>query len=104
MDDYKIDETDVTSDNQYCASSDSDSSDKLSQSHEHDGSETRSHSESHILHQMEEFYDKNYENYEVYTEENVFQEKVWKIYFDDAYDLIYIFWAKIKQVKGSTLY
>ena len=46
---------------------------------------------------MEEFYDNNYENYEVYTDENVFNEKVWKIYFDDVYDLIYIFWAKIKQ-------
>ena len=45
---------------------------------------------------MEEYYDKNYMNYEVFTDENIFQEKVWKIYYDDVFDLVYCFWAKIR--------
>ena len=53
---------------------------------------------------MEAYYDKNYDNYEIYIDDNVFQEKVWKVYYDDAFDLIYVFWAKVRQVKGETVY
>ena len=44
---------------------------------------------------MEEYYNKNYNKYEIYVGDNIYQERVWNLYYDDKYDLIYVFSAKI---------
>ena len=41
------------------------------------------------------YYDKNYNNYEIFEHDNIFQERVWRLYYDEKYDLIYVFWAKV---------
>ena len=44
---------------------------------------------------MEQYYNKNYKRYDVYESSDIFQERVWQIYYDDKYDLVYIFNATI---------
>ena len=52
---------------------------------------------------MEAFYNKNYKNYEVFTAENFFQQRIWNLHYDSQYDLAYVFLATIKQIKGEKL-
>ena len=56
-----------------------------------------SYFENKIYKEMENFYDNTFSSYELNTIKNIFQEKVWKIYYDEIYDLTYIFIAKINQ-------
>ena len=52
---------------------------------------------------MEEFYDKHYRNYEVCSADAFATQKGWNIFYDENYDLIYIFIGKIRQIKGKKL-
>ena len=49
---------------------------------------------------MENYYNSNYRKYDIYLSKNFFQERVWNIFYDETYDLVYIFIAKIEQVRG----
>ena len=50
---------------------------------------------------MKHYYDENYVKFQVSKIEDYINEKVWKIYFDEHYDLIYIFIAKIRIISGD---
>lgn len=52
---------------------------------------------------MEAFYDKTYNDYEVFTIPDFIGKKVINLIYDINYDLIYIFLAKVKQIKGKKL-
>jgi len=52
---------------------------------------------------MEMFYDDNFECFEVGTNNNFYEERVWNIYYDNKYDLIYLFLGKIKQLRGERI-
>ena len=44
---------------------------------------------------MEGYYDKNYKNYSVSTNDNIMDEKVWNLFYDDTNDYVYVFLAKV---------
>jgi len=50
---------------------------------------------------MEGYYDKNYKNYSVSTNDNIMDEKVWNLFYDDTNDYVYVFLAKVHQIKGK---
>ena len=50
---------------------------------------------------LENYYDKNYINYEVNHIDDYLHNQVWNVYYDQKYDLTYIFLAKIKLVCGK---
>jgi len=50
---------------------------------------------------MEKFYDLNYHNFQICEIENYHEEKVWNIQYDDVFDLLYVFVAKIKRLDGD---
>lgn len=52
---------------------------------------------------MESFYDNNYRNYEVFSSDKITSQKVWNLFYDENYDLVYIFIGKVKQLKGKRL-
>ena len=54
-----------------------------------------------VLEKMEGYYDKNYKNYSVCTNDNIMDEKVWNIFYDDTNDYVYVFLAKVHQIKGK---
>lgn len=59
--------------------------------------------ESQVLHRMEQHYDKNYSEYEVFADDDFINCKIWKLYYDANHDLIYIFIGRIRQLKGKRL-
>lgn len=51
-----------------------------------------------VTNEMEEFYHKNFTSYEILTkkmQENR-QEKIWTMYFDKTFDVVYLYLAKIE--------
>ena len=53
---------------------------------------------------MEQFYDKNYFQYEMLRLADYSKQRVWKILFDKDMDNIYLFLARIKVIKSNRLY
>jgi len=49
-----------------------------------------------ITNRMEDFYDDNYEGVQLVSNSNFFSERVWNVSFDQTYDSIYIFMARIE--------
>lgn len=54
-----------------------------------------------VLEKMEGFYDKNYKSHSVSSNTNVFSEKVWSVFYDQKIDYVYVFLAKVTQIKGN---
>lgn len=52
---------------------------------------------------MEEYYNKNYMEYEIFANSDFSHKKVWNVHHDDNFDLVYVFLGKIKQIKGKSL-
>ena len=52
---------------------------------------------------QEDFYNKNYQDYDVFTENDYITSKVWNLTYDNTYDMIYIFMATIRYVEGKKL-
>ena len=52
---------------------------------------------------MENFYNENYKEYEAFTDSDFINSKIWKISYDINQDLVYIFVAKIRHIKGKKL-
>ena len=52
---------------------------------------------------MMHYYDKNYNNYEIFVNDNFYQERVWNLYYDEKDDIVYVYWAKIRQLSGIKL-
>lgn len=50
---------------------------------------------------MESFYDKNYKNYNVCSNQDVVDTKVWNLFYDQKIDYVYVFVAKVKQIRGE---
>lgn len=50
---------------------------------------------------METFYDENYETNNVATIDDIYHEKIWSVFYDDKYDLLYLFVGKVNQIKGN---
>ena len=72
---------------------DDDSGSSLS---EHEDCDFQQDPEGEVLQKMEEYYDKNFTKYEVYTGKNFFQERVWNVFYDEIHDLVYIYIANIE--------
>ena len=50
---------------------------------------------------MEHFYNQNYTNYKVCEIDKFHEEKVWNVEYDEVFDLLYIFVAKIRRLEGD---
>lgn len=95
MDDYMI---------KSCTESSSDNSAKKSSINDGESGESEDSVDSFgekvdphnvVLEQMEGFYDKNYKSYSVWTNDNVMDEKVWNLFYDDLNDFVYVFLARV---------
>ena len=53
--------------------------------------------ETKIIQSMEQFYDDNYKNYMVCNKRSILKEQVWNLYYDQNFDIVYLFIAKIEQ-------
>ena len=53
---------------------------------------------------MEQFYDKNYFQYEMLRLADYSKQRVWKILFDKDMDIIYLFLARVNVIKANRLY
>ena len=49
---------------------------------------------------LKNYYDEHYFKYEVNRVEDYIHEKVWNIYFDEQFDMIYIFMARFRVIRG----
>jgi len=52
---------------------------------------------------MEEFYNDNFSNYLIGELSDVIHERVWNVYFDKTYDMIYVFVARLSVLEGSKI-
>ena len=51
---------------------------------------------------MEAFYDNHFHNYTVCELPDILNERIWNVYFDSTFDLIYLFKAKLKLPESDT--
>jgi len=49
--------------------------------------------EANVTGYLEKYYDTNYKKYEINKEDNYISQKVWNVYYDEMYELMYIFIA-----------
>ena len=56
-----------------------------------------------IVNQIVDYYNKNYELYQIFQMDNHVNREIWNVHYDEHTDIVYVMLAKMKYIKGKQL-